>query len=128
MKTIKFVGYLFYRYYSKGPRASIPYFSALCSMTTLGFFHLFQIMIVFNKVYLIPINVGDDKFSKRIAILLVMIPIYLLMTRLFKKNDIHLMKEKYELNQDKISRGNISLIAYTIISFAFIFILATLKN
>ena len=128
MKTIKFVGYLFYRYYSKGPRASIPYFSAVCSMTLLAFFHLVQILILLNKVDIIPINDQDGKPTRYFIILITMLPIYFLVTRLFKKEDIEPLKEKYEKNWDKIFAGNIRLIIYFILSFAIVILLALWKN
>ncbi len=102
MKTIKFVGYLFYRYYSKGPRANIPYFSTLCAMTMLGFMHLMQLLILFDGVDLIPIKSNDDKLTKKLIIFGSMIPLYLLMTQLFKKKDIEMLKEKYNYNWDKV--------------------------
>jgi len=128
MKTIKFVGYLFYRYYSKGPRASIPYFSAICSMTLLGFMHLMQILILFNKVNLIPINSDENKLTKRLIILIFMLPIYFIMTRLFRKKDIEPLKEKYDYNWDKVYSGNVWLIIYIIISMTLIGILVFWKK
>ena len=128
MKTIKFVGYLFYRYYSKGPRANIPYFSTMCSMTLMGFMHLIQILILLDKVSIIPINSSDDKLTKRLIMFLIMVPIYFLMTSLFKKSDIEPLKEKYDYNWDKVFNGNVWLVIYIILSFALIFVLAIWKR
>jgi hypothetical protein len=128
MKTIKFVGYLFYRYYSKGPRANIPYFSALCSMTLLGFFHLMQLLIILDKVDLIPIEKTDNIWTKRLVMFLTMLPIYFIMTRLFRTEDLPPLKEKYDSNRDKVFKGNIWLIVYAIISFSLIFALTFLKR
>jgi hypothetical protein len=128
MKTIKFVGYLFYRYYSKGPRAGIPYFSTMGSMTLLGFMHLMQILILLNKVDLIQRNSTDDGLTKRIIIFFVMLPIYFLMTRLFKKSDIEPLKEKYDKHWDKVFSGNVWLIIYCILSFTLIIVLALWKK
>jgi len=128
MKTIKFVGYLFYRYYSKGPRANIPYFSTMGSMTLLGFMHLMQILIVLDKVDLIPISSSDDKPKRYLMMFLVMLPIYFVMTRLFRKSDIEPLKEKYDYNWDKVFKANVLLVIYIIVSFALIFILAFWKK
>lgn len=128
IKTIKFVGYLFYRYYAKGPRASFPYFSTLCSMTFLGYIHLFQILILLNSVDLIPINPTNSKLFKRLIMFFVMLPIFFLITQLFKKSDIVPLKEKYDNNWDKVYKGNTWLVIYIIISIALIFILAILKK
>ncbi len=128
MKTIKFIGYLFYRYYSKGSRANIPYFSALCSMTLLGFFHLMQLLIVLDRVDLIPTEKTNNIWIKRLIMFLTMLPIYLIMTRLFKKEDIAPLKEKYDYNWDKVFSGNVWLIVYSITSFALVFVLTFLKK
>lgn len=93
MKTTKFSGYLFYRYYAKGSRASIPYFSTICSMALLGYLHLLQILILIDKTNLIPINASDINLTKRLIIFFIMCPIYFLMTRLFKKSDIEPLKK-----------------------------------
>ena len=128
MKTIKFTGYLFYRYYLKGPRASIPYFSTLCSMTLLGFMNLLLILILLDKVDLIPINLSDGKGTKQIVIFWVMLPIYLAMTFLIRKKDLVAVKEEYDNNWDKVFKGNVWLVLYIIASFASVFIAAVLKG
>ncbi len=128
MKTIKFVGFLFYRYYSKGSRANIPYFSTMCSMTLLGFFHLMQLLILFDKVNLLPLNSSQDKLTKRLLMFIVMLPIYFFMTRLFKKSDIEPLKDKYAYNWDKVFNGNVWLVVYIIVSFSFIVVLAVWKK
>ena len=128
MKTIKFVGYLLHSYYSKGPRATIPYFSTMMSMTLLGFMHLMQILILLNKVDIIPIDPSDNKTTKRVIMILVMLPIYFLMTRLFRKSDIESLKEKYDNNWNKVFSGNVLLVIYMVLSFTLIFILAFLTK
>ena len=128
MKTIKFVGYLFYRYYSKGPRASIPYFSTMAAMTFLGYIHLMQVLILLDRVNVIPINPSDNKTTKGLTLLLVMLPIYLLMTRLFKKSDVGSLKEKYGRNWDKVFSGNVWLVIYMVLSFALMIVLAFLTK
>lgn len=128
MKIIKFVGYLFYRYYSNGPRANIPYFNTTAAMTFLGYMHLMQILILLDKIDLIPIDSSDGKTKKYFIFLLVMLPIYFVMILLFKKSDIKPLKEKYEYNWDKVFKGNVWLVIYIIVSFTLIFILAIWKK
>ncbi len=128
MRTIKFVSYLFYSYYSKGPRVNIPYFRTICSMTFLGYLHFLQILILLDKVNLIPINYAGNKLAKRLIIFFVMLPIYLLMTQVFKKSDIESLKEKYDYNWDKVFKGNVWLVIYFLLSMALIFILAIWKK
>lgn len=125
MKPIRFAAFLFYRYYSGGRRPdSSPYFRTMCSMTVLAFMHLMQILIVFDKMSLIPINVSDGKATKRIIFFMIMLPIYLLMTQLVKKKQLDQMKEEYSYSWDKIFNWNVWLIVYMISSFSLIFILS----
>ncbi len=128
MNTIKFIGYLFYRYYEKPSQRGNPYFRTMCSMTLLVYMHLMQLLILFNKTDLIPIKASDDKLTKRIIMLFVLVPIYFLATKLFKKSDIEPLKEKYGYNWDKVHAGNILLILHIILSFALIFVLAIWKK
>ncbi len=128
MRTIKFVGYLLYRYYSKGSRANIPYFSAICSMTLLGYMHLVQILILLNSVDFIPVNFNDNNFAKRLIMFFLMLPLYFLMSNLFRKKDIGMLKAKYDYNWDKVFSGNVRLIIYKILSISLIFVLLFLKK
>lgn len=124
MNTIKFIGYLFYRYYEKPPQRGDPYFRTMASLTLLAYIHIMQLLIFFNKTDLIPIKNSDEKLTKTIIMLLVFIPIYLFVTRLLKKSDIEPLKEKYDYNWDKVHSGNIWLIIYIILSMALMFVLA----
>ena len=54
MKTIKFTAYLFYKYYSTGGTKSIPYFSTLCALAMIVILHVFQILVIFNGMDLLP--------------------------------------------------------------------------
>ena len=127
MKTIKFIGYLFYRYYSKGSRAGSPYFRTLCSLSLLGFMHLIHFLILFDKISIIPINHADNKLTKQIILFFVFIPIFFLMRWLFRKSDIQELKDKYDYNWDKVFSGNVWLIIYIILSVTVIGILTSLK-
>lgn len=125
MKPIRFVAFLFYRYYSCGRWPdSNPYFRTMCSLTLLAFIHLIQVLIILDQVSLIPINDSDGKGVKRMVIFFVMLPIYLLMTRLVKKKQLEEMKEEYSYSWDKVFKWNVWLVVYIILSFSFIFILA----
>jgi hypothetical protein len=56
-----------------------------------------------------------------------MLPIFFVMTSLFKKSDIQLLKEKYN-DGTKVFKGNIWLVIYIIVSFALIFVLTFWKK
>ena len=83
-----------------------------------------QLLAVFNKIDLIPIKSSDDKLTKWIIMLLILIPIYLFVTKLFKKSDIEPLKEKHDYNWNKVHSGKLWLIIYIILSMALMFILA----
>ena len=71
MKLIKFVAFLFYRYYSEGKWASsIPYFRTMATMTFLGYINLFQILIILNKVDLLGISLSDSRGTKKVILFL----------------------------------------------------------
>ncbi len=124
MNTIKFIGYLFYRYYEKPPQRGNPYFRTMGSLLLLVYIHILQLLALFNKIDLIPIKSSDDKLTKSIIMLLILIPIYLFVTKLLKKSDIEPLKEKYDYNWDKVHSGNLWLIIYIILSMALMFVLA----
>ena len=125
MKPIKFVAFLFYRYYSGGRRPdSVPYFRTICSMSLLAFIHVLQILIILDKVNFIPLYSTDGKGTKTSFIILVMLPIYFTMTQLIKKKELEKMKDQYSYNWDKVFNWNVWLIVYMILSFSLIFILA----
>jgi hypothetical protein len=117
MKTIKFVGYLFYKYYSTGPRADICYFSAVCAMTILGYLHLFQLLLLLEIFNIIPVGTNGD-LSRKITLLFGMLPLYCIMTGLFERKDIEPLREKYDYNWDKVFSGRVWLVIYFICSFA----------
>lgn len=123
MRTLKFIMYLFYRYYLTGPTRNIPYFKALGAVVFLIYLHIFQILIVFNLVETaIAINKNDLQITKYWKIAIFLLPIFLIVYSLIKPKDLRNLK--YEDN--KIRRGNIYLIIYSISSFILLFILAFL--
>jgi hypothetical protein len=128
MKTIKFAAFLFYRYYKSGKRpSSIPHFETIGSMTLLAFFHLMQLLILIDKVDLIPIKRNDGQGQKRLVIFCIMLPIALTLAVLIKKVHLEKMIDDYMDKPEVITRGNRVLITYIILSFAAIFALALLK-
>jgi len=123
MKTLRFVAYLFYRYYSTGPTKDIPYVSTLCALTMLFGLHFFQVIILFDKQNLLP---GDQygKVQGYIVMAVYFTVILLLLTFLIRHSD--LKNAKYAEHQ--IKRGNIYLIGYIIISILLIPLIAILKK
>lgn len=125
MKLLKFTMFLFYRYYSKGSSNNIPYFSALCAVVMLIYMHIFQILIVLNKVdEILPLNKDDDQNTKTWKAALFMLPIFLVVAYLVKPKDLKLAK----YDEDKVRRGGIYLVIYTVLSFVLIFVLAYVSS
>lgn len=129
MRPLKYAGFLFYRYYSGGRRPdSSPYFRTICSQSFLAFMHLFQILILLDRVDFISIKSSDDKTTNRLVMFLFFVPIYFLMTMLVKKKELDKMKDEYSGSWDKVFKWNVWLIVYIILSFSIIILLAFLKR
>jgi hypothetical protein len=124
MKTIKFVAYLFYRYYSTGATKDIPYISTLCALVMLLGLHLFQLLVLFDKVDLLPTSGKNTRAENFLIIFLCLIPIFLLMAFLVKKSELQQMN--YE--ESRIKKGNLFLIIYIIASIATLLLLVIAKK
>ena len=121
MKTLRLVMYILYRHFSKGTADRTPYFSALCGVVFMIYMHIFQILIVLNKVDdVLPLKAGDDRFTKKWKLLLFLLPVFLVVTYLVKPKDL----KKATYDEDKVRRGGIYLIIYIITSFVLWFVLA----
>ena len=124
MKTIKFIAYLFYRYYSTGPRKQIAYLSSLLALVILFVIHLFQIMILFNLMNLVPTDGRQTKIANWIQMALFMLPIYLLFRWLIKEDDLKALT----YGEQKIKKSNIWLVFYIIVSVALLILLILYKK
>jgi hypothetical protein len=121
---MRFVAYLFYRYYSTGPTKDIPYFSTLCALVMLLGLHIFQVLVLFDKVSILPTSTRNTRAENFIVIALCLIPIFLLMAFLIRKSDLQEMN--YE--ESKIKRGNMLLIIYVVSSIALLLFLILIRN
>lgn len=113
MKTLKFVMYLFYRYYSTGGTSRIPYFSALCAMVMIIYIHIFQLLIIFDKVNLLSIVDSDTRIEKYGKIALFLLPIFFVVAFLVQPKSI----KKLNYDEGKIRKGNLYLIVYIVFNF-----------
>ena len=50
-----------------------------------------------------------------------MIPIYLLLTLLIRKNELERMKEEYSYSWDRVFNWNVWLVVYIVLSFSLMF-------
>lgn len=125
MKTLKFVMYILYRYYSKGGTKRIPYFSALCAVVFLIYIHIFQILIILDAVGdILPMNKDDTQITKYWKLALFLLPVFLIVAYLVKPKDL----ENVSYDENKVKRGGVYLIVYSIISFILLFVLAFAKR
>ena len=125
MKLLKFTGFLFYKYYSTGPTRRVPYLSTLCALSMILYMHLFQILILINRVdEFVPLEKDDDKGIKYLKMALFFTPIFLLLTIIVKKKELDLM----HFESTVIKRGYIFLILYIVVSFAALIFLILYKK
>ena len=80
--------FLFYRYYSTGGTYRIPYFSALSATVFLIYLHVFQVLIILDRVSWLPMYPSDTKIVKYGKLALFLLPIFLIIAVLVKENDL----------------------------------------
>lgn len=119
MRILKFIMYLFLRYYSKGATKGIAYLSALCAVVLLIYIHFFQILIILDSVTLLPISSNDLRIEKYIKIALFFLPVFLLVRLLVKPAEL----ERMQYTNEKLKRGGILLISYIFLSIVLLFVL-----
>jgi hypothetical protein len=125
MKIVKFVAFLFYRYYSTGGTRRVPYFSTLCALAMIIYIHLFQLLIIINRVNdVIPGSEDETRPIKYLKIALFFIPIFLLLALFIKKDEL----KKMHYDSSVIKRGYFYLVSYLIISFAILILLMLYKK
>ena len=124
MKLLRFIMYLFYRYYSKSGTKGNAYFRALCSTSFLIYMHLFQLLMIFNKVSFLSIAENDPRIIKYGKLSIFFIPVFLLVFLLVKPAKLYELK--YE--EDKVRTGNVILVIYIIANTVFLFFLMFLVS
>jgi len=119
MKLLRFVMFLFYRYYSKGGTIRIPYFSALCATVFLIYIHVFQILIIFDKVDWFPMKEDDLQMIKYWKLAMFLFPIFIITAYLVKESDL----KNLDYSDEKIKQGGACLILYVLLSVFLLFVL-----
>ncbi len=116
---LKFVMFLFYRYYSKGGTFRIPYFSALCATVFLIYIHIFQVLIILRKVDWLPMIKGDLRIINYGKLALFLLPVFLIVGLMVKERDL----KNVRYDEQRIKKGGIFLIIYIIITILLLFTL-----
>jgi amino acid permease len=124
MKTFRFISYLFFRYYSKGARADIPYCSTIGALAMLFYLHLVQLFVILGTMNLIPGDSTDTRLIKYFKIALFFLPIFILFSLLIKKREL----QEMHYDDNKIKRGNFFLVGYSILSISLTIFLMVIKN
>lgn len=126
MRIIKFVAFLFYRYYTttKGFAQDIPYFATICALTLLGYIHVFQILAILRRSNFIPTNGDSTKWSNYLIMGLFMLPIFIFFRVIINKRELDTMQ--YDARQ--VKKGCTLLIVYIILSFSLLMFLAILNK
>jgi len=124
MKTLKFVAFLFYKYYSTGPTARIPYFSTLSALVLIVYIHLVQVLLLLDATNLIPTDGSQMKGINFIKMGLFMVPFFLILAFLIKHSELKTMIYPTRT----IKRGYVFLIAYIIFSFALMIVISLYKT
>jgi hypothetical protein len=119
MGTIRFAAYLLYRYYSKGGTKDIPYASAILALAFMGLIHIFQILLLFNGMSLVPTDGSQAKVGNFLKMGLFILPIVLLLMVLVKKDKL----QEMAYDETQMKRGYIFLILYIVLSFALLLLL-----
>jgi glucan phosphoethanolaminetransferase (alkaline phosphatase superfamily) len=119
MKTVKFVAYLFYRYYSRGRSKDIAYFSTLCALAMLIFVHFLQIVLAVKGFSYLHFNKDDGRGITYLKSALLFIPVVAALFFVIKERDL----KAAEYAESKVKRGGWLLITYMILSIGLMFYL-----
>lgn len=117
-KIIKFVVYLFYKYYDKGSTQSVAYPSALMSTSLLIYINITTILIALGVDYnrISPVIESYGRGIRFLSAFLLWLPFFFLLKIFLKKKDI----VKLSYTNRVIRIGNVSLLFYVIISMLII--------
>lgn len=111
--------YTLYRYYSKGGTGRIPYVSAILAVVFLVYIHIFQLLIIFDRVDLFPMRAEQPQLLKYYKLAIFLMPIVLILLFLVKEKD--LKDAKYD--DQIVKRTGRHLVYYVILSVIVLFVL-----
>lgn len=120
---MKYIIYLFYKYYNKDATARIPYESSIFALLLLLFMNIFGVLIFFFPTLSVMIFSNHSRVELYVYSLIVIFVCYLILSKLFPKNEILLMNG---VSKNEKLHGWI-LFFYIFISFVILMILI-IKN
>ncbi len=118
MKFIKFVTYLFYRYYSQGSTIQVAYIKAICSLVVLIFINLWTLLIIINKTEFIPVTGSDVKGMKYFTVILYTLPFFLFLIIFVRERDL----KKANYKEAALRKSSVVLLIYYVFSLFLLFI------
>lgn len=102
--------FLFYRYYSKGPKRDVRYISTIASLALLLYMHFLQILILIGQVDLLP-N-AKTRTGNWLLVGLTLLPFIVVLRLLLKESDI----KNFDYDPATIKKGSFFLIAYCVLN------------
>ena len=86
---MKYILYLFYKYYNKGSHKNIAYESAILALITVILFNIFLLLMLFDFMHLLNFLGQKNKYLQYIVFIVTFyIPGYLLFSNLISKRNI----------------------------------------
>ena len=129
MKTIRYITYLFYSYYSKGARKNVAYLSSILGVTFLFYITIMLVVVFFNIDNYIPISLNESKGAKYLKMALFMSPVFFCLYFGVKEKKIEELKNKLGYDHyDKEFNHRVLLFVYLAVAFAGLMILAVLRK
>jgi hypothetical protein len=119
MKLVKFVTYLLFRYYSKGPTNNVAYIKAICTAVLLILINIWIVLILIGRTDIVPDTANVSKGMKYLKMALYTLPLFLFFFFFVKEKDLKIMR----YDESKIKMGYRILWSYLIISFVAMIVL-----
>lgn len=115
IRLIRFILFLFYRYYKVGPKADNAYLSSVLSFLALIFMNAVTVLGVLNVGIhnILPYETADEKWLQYLKVtIFISLPGYFIISFFFKKETI----KNLEYDEAKIALGKILLPIYVVAS------------
>ena len=129
MKSLRYITYLFYSYYSKGARRNVAYLSSILGVTFLFYITIMLVVTYFKLDDYIPINLDESKGTRYLKLALFMSPIFFLLYFSVKEKKMEELKDKlgYE-HYNKEFNHRALLFVYLALAFIALMTLAVLRK
>lgn len=120
---MKFMMYLLYKYYSKGPTGSVAYIKTIGTMVFLVFILIIDVLILTNNEHLFLFKDEDSRSLKYLKLALYTLPIFLFFLTFFKEKSI----AKQSFDDSKIRTGNYALLIFCVLVILSVVVIPLIK-